>query len=63
LDVLRPPRDGGRHPLLDLPTLLVTPHIGGATLETLQRGAAMVAEGVRRHREGKLVIESQENIA
>jgi len=63
LDVLRPPPDGGRHPLLDLPTLIVTPHIGGATLETLQRGAAMVADGVRRYREGKLVIESQENIA
>jgi D-3-phosphoglycerate dehydrogenase / 2-oxoglutarate reductase len=63
LDVLRPPPDGGRHPLLGLPTLIVTPHIGGATLETLRRGAAMVADGVRRYREGKLVIESQENIA
>jgi D-3-phosphoglycerate dehydrogenase len=63
LDVLRPPPDGGRHPLLDVPTLIVTPHIGGATFETLRRGAAMVAEGVRRYRVSKPVIESQENIA
>jgi D-3-phosphoglycerate dehydrogenase len=61
LDVLRPPPDGGRHPLLDLPTLIVTPHVGGATVETLKRGAAMVAEGVRRYRTP--VIQSQENIA
>jgi D-3-phosphoglycerate dehydrogenase len=63
LDVLRPPPDGGRHPLLDLPTLIVTPHIGGATLETLERGAAMIADGVHRYRAGKPVIESQENMA
>jgi len=37
LDVLE--RTPGRHPLLGLPNVLVTPHIGGATAETLTRGA------------------------
>jgi D-3-phosphoglycerate dehydrogenase len=37
LDVLE--RTPGRHPLLGMPNVLVTPHIGGATAETLTRGA------------------------
>jgi len=37
LDVLE--RTPGRHPLLGLPNVFVTPHIGGATAETLTRGA------------------------
>jgi D-3-phosphoglycerate dehydrogenase / 2-oxoglutarate reductase len=39
LDVLERTPDHGRHPLLDLPNVFVTPHIGGATAETLARGA------------------------
>jgi phosphoglycerate dehydrogenase-like enzyme len=45
LDVLeRTP--GGRHPLLDLPNVFVTPHIGGATAETLARGARRAVAAV-----------------
>jgi D-3-phosphoglycerate dehydrogenase / 2-oxoglutarate reductase len=45
LDVLEQP-GGGRHPLLDLPGVLITPHIGGATRETLARGASQVADAI-----------------
>jgi D-3-phosphoglycerate dehydrogenase len=51
LDVVERPPAGQRHPLLDVPGVLITPHIGGATEETLRRGArqavAAVADLVR----------------
>lgn len=43
LDVVRPTPAGERNPLLDDPRVIVTPHIGGATHETLLRGASMLA--------------------
>ena len=46
LDVLERTPDGGRHPLLDLPNVFVTPHIGGATAETLARGARRAVAAV-----------------
>ncbi len=46
LDVVERPARGGRHPLLDLPQVLITPHIGGATTETLDRGARQAAAAV-----------------
>ncbi len=47
LDVIRP---CGRtpHPLLRHENVIITPHIGGATYETLARGAAMLADEIAR---------------
>ncbi|MFI5083569.1 MAG: NAD(P)-dependent oxidoreductase, partial [Streptosporangiales bacterium] len=54
LDVVKRPPDGDRHPLLDLPNVIITPHIGGATWETLQRGAEMTASAVARLASGEI---------
>lgn len=37
------------NPLFSLPNVLAVPHIGGATQESAKRGAAMVAEDIRRY--------------
>jgi D-3-phosphoglycerate dehydrogenase len=44
LDVLE--RTPGRHPLLGRPNVFVTPHIGGATAQTLARGAQRAVAAV-----------------
>jgi D-3-phosphoglycerate dehydrogenase / 2-oxoglutarate reductase len=46
LDVMERPVDGAPHPLLGLPQVFITPHIGGATQETLDRGARQAAAAV-----------------
>lgn len=46
LDVLERPAQGTRHPLLGRPNVVVTPHIGGATAETLGRGARRAVAAV-----------------
>jgi len=48
LDVVRSRTDHGRHPLLGLDNVVITPHIGGATHETLLRGVTMVAAEITR---------------
>lgn len=42
LDVIRDRPYAGRHPLLRHPNMILTPHIGGATHETLVRGAQIL---------------------
>ncbi len=51
LDVVRPPA-AGTHPLLDLENVVLTPHIGGATAETIDRGIAMIADEIERFANG-----------
>jgi D-3-phosphoglycerate dehydrogenase / 2-oxoglutarate reductase len=40
-------------PLLRLPNVTLTPHIAGASLNTVRVAAAMIAEEVRRHLAGE----------
>ncbi len=54
LDVVERRPAGDRHPLLDLPNVIITPHIGGATRETLHRGAEMTASAVARMASGDI---------
>jgi D-3-phosphoglycerate dehydrogenase / 2-oxoglutarate reductase len=53
LDVVRPRSESGPHPLLRHMNVVITPHIGGATHETLLRGVTMVAEEIRRFAAGE----------
>jgi D-3-phosphoglycerate dehydrogenase len=46
LDVVERSADGARHALLDIPSVYITPHIGGATQETLLRGAQQAAAAI-----------------
>ena len=48
LDVVRPRSQPGPHPLLRHDNVVITPHIGGATHETLLRGVTMVADEIQR---------------
>jgi D-3-phosphoglycerate dehydrogenase len=48
LDVMQPRTAGVVHPLLRHPNVMLTPHIGGATVETLLQGADMIAEEIER---------------
>ena len=53
LDVIRPRADGGPHLLLGFDNVVMTPHIGGATHETLLRGVTMVAAEIHRFANGE----------
>jgi D-3-phosphoglycerate dehydrogenase / 2-oxoglutarate reductase len=52
LDVVRPRSGTGPHPLLRHDNVIITPHIGGATHETLLRGVTMVAAEIARFASG-----------
>jgi D-3-phosphoglycerate dehydrogenase len=53
LDVVRPRSQNGPHPLLRHENVVITPHIGGATHETLLRGVTMVADEIQRFAAGE----------
>jgi D-3-phosphoglycerate dehydrogenase len=53
LDVVRQSAEPGRPLFLRHPNVVMTPHIGGATHETLFQGAEMIAEEIRRFAAGE----------
>jgi D-3-phosphoglycerate dehydrogenase len=56
LDVLRPATGQGRHRLLRHENVVLTPHVGGATHETLRQGAEMIAAEIERFAAGKPLV-------
>jgi D-3-phosphoglycerate dehydrogenase len=54
LDVLERTPPGDRHPLLSMPNVFITPHIGGATSETLARGAQRAVTAVTELLAGRI---------
>lgn len=56
LDVVRPTETEGRHRLLRHKNVVLTPHIGGATHETLLQGAKMIADEVVRFATGQPLL-------
>lgn len=53
LDVVMPSDDEGVHPLLRHDNVVLTPHIGGATHETLLRGVSMLCDEILRFADGE----------
>jgi D-3-phosphoglycerate dehydrogenase len=56
LDVVRPQASAGRHRLLRHENVVLTPHLGGATRETLLQGAEMIAEEIGRFAAGEPLV-------
>jgi D-3-phosphoglycerate dehydrogenase len=63
LDVVRTSRDGGRHRLLRHENVVMTPHIGGATHETLLQGAEMIADEIVRFAAGEPLVNVVNRVA
>jgi len=53
LDVLKRRPDGSTSPLFDVPGVIITPHIGGATFDAAVRGVAIVADDIHRYATGE----------
>jgi D-3-phosphoglycerate dehydrogenase len=56
LDVVRTSAETGPHRLLRHDNVVLTPHLGGATHETLLQGAEMLAEEIRRFAAGDALV-------
>ena len=56
LDIVKAQESAGRHPLLRHENVVLTPHIGGATHETLLHGARMIADEIARFAAGEPLV-------
>ena len=56
LDVVRTTGEQGRHRLLRHENVVLTPHLGGATHETLLQGAEMIADEILRFAAGEPLV-------
>ena len=56
VDVASPRQSGAAHPLVGLPNVVVLPHIGGATVDTLETGGRMAAAEVERFSAGRRLV-------
>jgi phosphoglycerate dehydrogenase-like enzyme len=56
LDVTEPEPLPAGHPLFGRPDVIVTPHLGGRTEVYFERAADILAENVRRWREGAQLV-------
>jgi len=56
VDVPSPSPGEGRHPLLAFPNVVITTHIGGATIETLHHAGAMAAAEIGRFLRGEPLV-------
>jgi D-3-phosphoglycerate dehydrogenase len=56
LDVVRTTEADGRHRLLRHENVVLTPHLGGATHETLLQGAEMIADEILRFAAGEPLV-------
>lgn len=63
LDVVRPVDGGGRHRLLRHENVVMTPHLGGATHETLLQGAEMIAGEIVRFAAGEPLLNLVNGVA
>lgn len=62
LDVVRPQPKGQLNPLLDLPTVLITPHIGGATYEAALRGVQILAQQLKHYAAGERMLHAANEV-
>ena len=53
VDLVSPSPATGRHPLLAFPNVIITPHIGGATTDTLLHGGEIAASEIDRFLSGQ----------
>jgi phosphoglycerate dehydrogenase-like enzyme len=56
LDLSTPSPAEGRHRLLSFPNVLIVPHIGGSSYETLLHGGEMAAAEIERHLDGRPLV-------
>jgi phosphoglycerate dehydrogenase-like enzyme len=56
LDISTPSPAEGRHRLLSFPNVLIVPHIGGSSYETLLHGGEMAAAEIERFIDGQPLV-------